>query len=277
MNRSATTALLALLALLAFAANSLLTRQALGAHEIDAGTFTVIRLAAGAVTLALIAWSRGVLRLQGSSVGPLSLFAYAAAFSFAYLRIGAAVGALVLFGMVQLTMVLGGIARGERPGWYARIGMLVALAGLAILTLPGAARPDLPGVALMLGAGAAWGVYSLAGRTAGDPVAANARSFFWASLLAIPLLAIPASTMASPHGLVLAVVSGAITSGLGYVIWYRALPGLSVTQAAVAQLAVPLIAAAGAAFLLHESLTLRFVIASATVLGGIALVLFAPR
>lgn len=276
MNRSASTALLALLALLAFAANSLLTRQALGAREIDAGAFTLVRLAAGAVTLVIIAQARGVLSLRGSAIGPLSLFAYAAAFSFAYLRIGASVGALVLFGMVQLTMLAGGFVRGERPTWYARIGMLVALAGLAILTLPGAARPDLLGVALMLCAGAAWGIYSLAGRTAGDPVAANARSFFWGSLLAIPLLAIPGAGISS-HGLALAVVSGAITSGLGYVIWYRALPGLSVTQAAVAQLAVPLIAAAGAAFLLHETLTPRFAVASATVLGGIALVLLSPR
>jgi len=273
----AKTALLTLLALIAFASNSLLTRLALGARAIDAATFTLARLVSGAVMLALLVWARArtlaPLR-RGGPLGPLALFCYAAPFSFAYLRIGAAVGALVLFGVVQLTMVGTGIARGERPAPMTWLGLALAMAGLAALTVPSVSRPDPLGVALMIVAGVAWAVYSLAGKTATDPIAANAWSFVWGAALASVLrLASHTTAMPSARGVALALISGAVTSGLGYAVWYRALPRLSVMQAAVAQLSVPVIAAFGAALLLHERLSTRFVICAAAVLGGVGIVL----
>ena len=270
---------LTLLALVAFASNSLLTRLALGAGRIDAATFTSIRLVSGAVVLlALVrARDRAWPKLRGRGVtGPLALFAYAAPFSFAYLRIGAAVGALVLFGVVQLTMIGTGIARGERPSAVAWIGLALAAAGLLILTLPSVSRPDPLGVALMTVAGVAWGVYSLAGRRSGEPIAANARGFFWGGLLALAIsLALHETMHATPRGIALALVSGAVTSALGYAIWYRALPRLSVTQAAVAQLSVPVIAALGAALLLGEPITGRLILSGVAILSGVGLVLSA--
>jgi drug/metabolite transporter (DMT)-like permease len=185
----------------------------------------------------------------------------------------AAVGALVLFGVVQLTMVGYGIARGERPGALGGLGLGLALGGLLVLTVPSVARPDPLGILLMATAGVAWGAYSLAGRKAPDPVAANARSFLFGTLpaLGLALMARPVS-LPSARGLALALTSG-VSSALGYVVWYRALPRLSVTQAAVAQLSVPLIAALGAALLLNERLTPRLLLSAVLVLGGIALVL----
>jgi drug/metabolite transporter (DMT)-like permease len=272
---------LTLLALVAFASNSLLTRLALGAHEVDAATFTLVRLASGAAVLALVvraqSGSLAALRRRGL-VGPLALFCYAAPFSFAYLRIGAAVGALVLFGAVQLTMVGTAVVRGERPNARTRLGLALAVAGLALLTVPSVGRPDPAGLALMLIAGVSWAVYTLAGRRAGEPLAANARSFLWSGALALILWAALRSAAAptlSGRGLALALVSGGVTSGLGYAVWYRALPRLSVTQASVAQLSVPVIAALGAAALLHERLSARFVLSAAAILGGVAVVLTA--
>src|SRR5262245_48122346 len=274
---NATTAILTLLALIAFASNSLFTRLALGAREIDAATFTLARLASGAVVLVLFAWARArtpaTLGRRGA-LGPLALFCYAAPFSFAYLRIGAAVGALVLFGVVQLTMVGYGIVRGERPAAAAWLGLVLATGGLAALTVPSVGRPDPLGVALMAVAGVAWAVYTLAGKTAPDPIAANAWAFVWAGALASILrLASHAAVAPSARGVALALISGGVTSGLGYVVWYRALPGLSGMQAAVAQLSVPVIAAFGAALLLHETVSVRFLICAAAVLGGVAIVL----
>jgi drug/metabolite transporter (DMT)-like permease len=270
---------LMLLALIAFASNSLLTRLALGTHQIDAAPFTAIRLCAGAVVLALLVRTQegNWTPLRGRSMtGPLALFAYAAPFSFAYLRIGAAVGALVLFAVVQLTMIGYALFRGERPSVLTWIGIMLATSGLALLTVPSVARPDPVGLLLMAIAGVAWGVYSLAGRSASDPIAANARSFLWSSPLAIVIVAVShASVGASGRGIALAVISGAVTSGLGYAIWYRALPSLTVTQAAVAQLTVPVIAALAAVGLLDERLTSRLFVSGAAVLGGVAVVLLA--
>ena len=215
------------------------------------------------------------LRRRGP-LGPVALFLYAVPFSFAYLRIGAAVGALVLFGVVQLTMIGYGIFRGERPSARAWLGLVLAMGGLAALTVPSAARPDPLGLALMVVAGVAWAAYSLLGKGVPDPLASNASSFIWASLPAALLVAAGHATVAtSGRGVVLAVVSGGVTSGLGYAVWYRALRRLSVTQAAVAQLSVPVIAAAGASALLREALSARFVLCSAAVLGGVGLVLSA--
>jgi drug/metabolite transporter (DMT)-like permease len=269
---------LTLLALIAFASNSILTRLALGAGEIDAATFTAIRLGSGAAVLALCvrAQARSWAPLRGRpGIGPVALFAYAAPFSFAYLRIDAATGAFVLFGVVQLTMIGWALGRGERPGILTWAGILVAIAGLALFTLPSANRADPLGLALMAIAGIAWGVYSLAGRKSGDPIVANARSFLWSSPVAVLLaLLLHASAKASGRGVGLALVSGAITSGLGYACWYRVLPRLSVMQAAVAQLAVPVFAAAAAVALLGERPGARLAVSGLAILGGVGLVLF---
>jgi drug/metabolite transporter (DMT)-like permease len=270
---------LTVLALIAFASNSLLTRLALGAGEIDAATFTSVRLVAGALVLALLVrvqagtWTS--VRSRGAG-GPVALIAYAVPFSFAYLRIGAAVGALVLFGVVQLTMIAYGLIRGERPDGVTWLGLLLATAGLLMLTLPSASRPDPVGLLLMAVAGVAWGAYSLVGRTAPEPIASNAWSFLWSAPLAVLVnVALSSAAFAGGRGIVLAAISGAITSGLGYAVWYRALPRLSVAQAAVAQLSVPVIAALGAAVLLGEMLTVRFAMSGAAILGGVGLVLSA--
>jgi drug/metabolite transporter (DMT)-like permease len=271
------TALLTLLALVAFASNSLLTRQALGTGEIDAATFTAIRLVAGAIVLVAIVRARDgafdALR-GGGAVGPLALFAYAAPFSFAYVRIGAAVGALVAFGCVQITMVGAGLIRGERPSARTWLGLALASGGLLALTLPSVNRPDPIGVASMVVAGTGWGIYSLAGRASREPIAANARSFVWSSGLALLLVGLSSDqVVATTHGAALAAISGAVTSGIGYVIWYRALPRLSVTQAAVAQVCTPILAALGAAVVLGEQISPRLVGAGIAVLGGVALVM----
>jgi drug/metabolite transporter (DMT)-like permease len=267
------------LALLAFAANSLLCRLALAGGTIDAGSFTAVRLASGALVLALLvraaSGSTAALRWRGAA-GPVALLLYALPFSYAYLRIGAATGALVLFGSVQLTMLGTAIARGERPRPIAWLGFALAAGGLVWLVGPSAQRPDAFGVALMATAGIAWGVYTVIGRRAGEPIAANARAFLWSALFAVFALAVaPASVAITPRGASLAAISGGLTSGLGYAIWYRALPHLTVARAAFAQLAVPVLAALGAVVWLGEPLTLRFVGASVLVLGGMALALAA--
>jgi drug/metabolite transporter (DMT)-like permease len=280
MPRTGETILLTALALLAFAANSILTRLALAEGHIDAATFTVVRLGAGALMLTALVFVRvggwGWLRGAGAR-GPVALFAYAAPFSFAYLRIGAALGALVLFGAVQLTMLAWGIVRGERPGPRSWIGMALAVAGLAWLTLPSARRPDPLGMTLMVLAGISWGVYTIAGKTAGgDPLALTARNFVYSVPLAtllVLLTKLDRPAFAQSHGVILAAISGAVTSGLGYTIWYRALRGLSSMQAAVLQLSVPVIAALGAVLILGEALHGRLVGAGLAVLGGVALTL----
>ena len=280
MSRPPETALLTSLALVAFASNSLLTRLALGAGAMDAATFTTIRLLAGACVLAAIVRAQGgpspLARAGGrrALVGPLALFAYAAPFTFAYVRIGAATGALLLFGAVQITMIGWGIAAGERPRLRSWVGIAAAAAGLAWLVLPAVRRPDPIGSALMIVAGCAWGVYSLAGKKATDALAANARSFVWAVPLAALLnLASAASVFVSARGVLLAAISGGVTSGLGYAVWYRALRGLTATQAGIVQLSVPVIAAAGAVLLLHESVSPRLASSGVAVIGGLALVL----
>jgi len=240
-----------------------------------------VRLAAGAVTLAVLVRVRGTVRTPPSRagfVGAAALFAYVAPFSFAYLRIGAAMGALVLFGTVQTTMIVSGVVRGERPGRRTWLGLALAIVGLAALTLPSASRPDLFGIALMIVAGVAWGFYSLLGKTAGDPLEANARSFLWSVPLAILLSAGTVhQASATTRGVVPAIVSGAVTSALGYALWYRALRGLTATRAAVVQLSVPVIAGFGAVVVLGEAPNARLVLCGTAVLGGIALALTERR
>ncbi len=271
------TRLLALttLAMLAFAGNSLLCRAALRHTSIDASSFTVIRLISGALVLWLLVRLRsGSTTGQGNWGSALALFAYAAGFSFAYLSLPAATGALLLFGAVQATMIGVGLWRGERLRRWQIGGLVLALGGLLGLLLPGLSAPPLLGALLMLGAGAAWGVYSLRGKGAGDPTRVTAGNFARAVPMALVmgLLTLGHANL-DVAGVAYAVASGALTSGVGYAIWYTALPGLKATHAATIQLSVPVIAAFGGIALLGEPLTLRLVLASIAILGGIALVI----
>ncbi|WP_349568353.1 EamA family transporter [Azotobacter salinestris] len=275
---TARTLLLTALAMLAFAGNSLLCRLALRDTDIDAASFTGMRILAGALTLWLLLRTRPQGRAGGSWSGAVALFVYAAGFSFAYLQLDAGVGALLLFGAVQLGMLLYGLSRGERLGPWASLGLLLALAGLVALLLPGADAPAPGSAALMLLAGLAWAVYSLLGRGSADPLAATAGNFIRAIPLALLLgLLLVAQSRPDPLGLVYALLSGALTSGLGYAVWYSALRGLGALQAATVQLSVPILAALAGALLLGEALSLRLSLAALAVLGGIALVLSAER
>lgn len=265
--------------MLAFASNSLLCRVALRDTEIDAASFTSIRLASGALVLALLLRTRGQ-RPTAAGSWPMAamLFAYAVFFSFAYRDLTAATGALLLFGAVQLTMMAWGLFSGERLRGVRLLGVLAAIAGLVWLLLPGLSAPPPGEAAMMLAAGAAWGVYSLLGRSAGEPIAATGGNF----VRTIPFaaaLGLATASMASPDptGVIYAVISGAVTSGLGYVLWYAALPMLAATTAATIQLSVPAIAAVAGAVLLAEPITWRLVLASAAILGGIALTIRGKR
>lgn len=261
------------LAMLAFAGNSLLCRLALKDAHIDAATFTAIRLGSGALVLAIVARLRRGTEGKGTWPSALALFAYAAAFSFAYVTLTTATGALILFGAVQATMIGHGIWKGERLRPAQTAGLVLALGGLTGLLLPGLSAPPLGGALLMLAAGMAWGVYSIRGRGAGDPTKVTAGNFMLAAPLAVVLvLVLPSVPAPDIRGVILAIASGAVASGVGYVIWYAALPSLRPASAATVQLSVPVLAALGGIVLLGEPLTLRFVLASAAVLSGIALV-----
>jgi drug/metabolite transporter (DMT)-like permease len=271
---------LTLLAMLAFAGNSLLCRAALQGGHIDAASFTTIRIVAGALALWLI------VRVQRCGAAPagswpsaFALFAYAAAFSFAYLTLTAATGALLLFGAVQATMIGWGFWRGERLGGWQLLGGACALGGLIGLLLPGLSAPPLHGAVLMLVAGIAWGVYSLRGKGAGDPLQATAGNFVRAVPFALvaSLGVLAWGARSDVAGAALAVASGAVTSGIGYAIWYTALPGLKAASAATVQLSVPPLAALGGVIALGEPPTLRLLLASIAILGGIALVIAEKR
>jgi len=267
------TVLLTALALVAFAANSVLYRLALGGRTIDAASFGAIRLASGAIVLAALHAASG--RRAGARRGalaPVMLFAYVVAFSFAYLSLSAGTGALLLFGAVQATMILAALRAGERFAGGEAVGLAIALAGLTYLVLPGLAAPSPAGSALMIAAGIAWGLYSLRGRGATDPLGETARNFALATPLAllVALATLPRLHLGGP-GALLAVASGAITSGLGYVAWFAALQGLSAIRAATVQLAVPALAAAGGVAFLGERLTLRLALSAALILGGVGL------
>lgn len=267
------------LAMLAFAGNSLLCRLALQQTSIDPASFTTIRLIAGALVLWLIVRVRGGShQVGGSWLSALALFAYAAAFSFAYVNLATGTGALLLFGAVQATMILTGLYRGERLRPQQSAGLLLALAGLVGLLLPGLAAPPLPAALLMLLAGVAWGVYSLRGRGIADPTGATAGNFLRAvpPTIVLSLLRLGNSHLDYP-GAAYALLSGGLASGVGYALWYTALRGLPATQAASVQLSVPVLAALGGVLLLGEALTPRLLLASAAILGGIALVIAVRR
>lgn len=270
---------LTLVAMIAFAGNSLLCRGALKQTQIDPASFTSIRIISGAAVLWLIARSRKLsLGKAGSWLSALALFAYAAAFSFAYRSLSAATGALLLFAAVQATMILWSWHKGERLRAIQLSGLIIAFAGLIILVLPGLSAPPLIGCVLMLSAGVAWGIYSLRGKRSGDPTQATAGNFLRAVPLAlfVSLPAIPWMRI-DFAGMSYAIASGAIASGLGYVIWYTALPHLKGASAATVQLSAPILAATGGILLLGESLTIRFLVAGVAVLGGIALVVLERR
>lgn len=271
------------LALVAFAANSLLARAALGTSATDPAGYTVVRLASGAAFLALVLALRQRKaeppgKLEGSWISAAALFAYAIAFSIAYVRLGAATGALILFASVQISMLSWSLYLGERLRPLQLVGMVLALGGILYLLLPGIGSPDPIGSVLMVLSGASWAVYTMRGRGIRDPVGATAGNFIRSVAFCVPLLAIGWSSLAmTTHGLVLAVASGVLASGLGYVLWYRVLPDLAATTAAFLQLTVPIIAAAGAILFLGEAMTARFVIASVLALGGVALTIVARR
>ncbi|MEM0962757.1 MAG: DMT family transporter [Bacteroidota bacterium] len=260
--------------MVAFAANSVLARLALVSTDIDAASFTAVRVVAGALVLVLLVRQRGR-TLQGSWRAALALFVYAAAFSFAYLDLSTGTGALLLFGAVQVTMVGAGLAGGERMGAVRWLGSGLALAGLVVLVAPGVTAPPPGAAALMAAAGVGWGAYSLAGRGQSDPIAATAGNFARGALLAVLLAGAAAATgglSLDPSGVGWAVLSGAVTSGLGYVAWYAVLPSLRAASAATVQLSVPVLAALGGVAFVSEPVTLRLAIASVVTLGGIALV-----
>ena len=265
-----------------FAANSLLCRAALGRNLADAPSFTSVRLLSGAIALGLLVRVSGRATSGTRDVrAAASLFVYALAFSLAYTRIAAALGALLLFGAVQVTMVGRGIVGGERPGASEWAGIVLSLGGLVALTLPGLRQGDPTGSMLMIGAGIAWGIYSLLGRSSqSDPLAATATHFAYAAPLGL-VSSFVAAGLGAPHlsapGLGLAVASGALASGGGYAIWYAALRGLSSTRAALVQLAVPPLAALGGVVLLGEDVSLRLVLSAMAVLGGIALAVTSRR
>ena len=268
------TAALTSLAMIAFAANSVIGRLGLLGGDIGGGTFALFRILAGAITLVILV--RPKLSEAGSWKSGAALFTYAAFFSYAYISLPAGTGALILFALVQITMLGAGLLAGERLTALQWTGVTVAIAALIWLLLPGLSAPDPIGAGAMAIAGIAWGAYSLFGRGAGDPGVNTAGNFIRASVIAIALL-IPAVTFIIPeqipgaHGIFWAVVSGALTSGIGYVIWYAALRGLTATRAGIAQLTVPAIAALGGILFLAEPITARFFWSSALILGGVAL------
>lgn len=267
--------ILTTLAMVAFAGNSLLCRAALNSTSIDAASFTSIRLASGAVVLWLLVRLRfGPKAIAGNWLSALALFVYAAAFSFAYVSLPAATGALVIFGAVQATMIGWGIWLGERLGKLQMMGMALAFAGLLALLLPGlSSAPPLGGALLMMVSGIAWGVYSLRGQGTGDPTRVTAGNFLRAVPMTVFLSLLMVRGMSlDAAGVGYAVASGGLASAIGYAIWYTALPGLKATQAATVQLTVPVIATLGGIAFLGEPLSLRLALASVAILGGIALI-----
>ena len=262
--------------LVAFAANSLLCRMALGGHLIDPVSFTTIRLTSGALALICISRLTGESKTppetKGSWVSGFALFTYAAAFSLAYVSLSAGIGALILFGSVQVTMICAALKSGEKLGPAQWAGAAAAIAGLIYLLLPGITAPDPLGALLMCVSGIAWGVYSIRGKGVSAPVPMTARNFTRAAPMTIVASAVAYSAIQwQPFGILLAVISGVFTSGLGYILWYRVLRSLTTTQASVLQLVVPVLAAFGGVTFLSEQLSVRLMVASAVILGGVAL------
>ena len=272
--------LLTAAALTGFAANSLLTRGALGGHLLDAASFTAVRLVSGAAMLWVLCriQARPAAQEGGRWASAAMLAGYAIFFTLAYRKIGAGVGALVLFGSVQITMIGTGLVRGERPGVRDWLGVGLAVAGLLVFTIPGATAPDPIGTALMAIAGVCWGVYSLAGRGSRDPLGRTAGNFLMASVFGLVFAAIHWSALdVTRTGLLYATASGALASGVGYTLWYAALPSLAAWRAGVVQLVVPVATAIAATAMLGESITSRLAVATGLVIGGVVLTIIPLR
>lgn len=273
--------LLTALALIAFAANSVLARMALGDATMQAGGYTVVRLLAGAVVLVIIlsiSRQSSDSGSKGSWAAGMMLFVYALTFSFAYIDLETATGALILFGAVQITMVVVSLLSGHRPSWSEWAGLVLAFSGFVYLMLPGATIPSVSGFVLMTISGIAWGLYTLKGRGSKNPLADTTYNFLRTVPLVLVVLALTwAESTYTMRGVLLAALSGGIASGLGYTIWYAALGGLSATQAAVLQLLVPVIAAVGGIIFVSESITMRLTIAAILILTGILLVILSRK
>jgi len=265
--------LTSLLAMIAFAGNSILCRMALSGTTIDPASFTLLRLASGALMLCLLVFFRkGVARPGGNWRSATALFAYAAGFSFAYVSLSTATGALLLFAAVQITMMACALIRGERLNYRQVTGLLLAILGFIVLLFPGLESPSPVGAVLMVIAGTAWGFYSLLGAGARDAVADTAGNFLRASGLAVLVsLVLWSRASADPRGVALAVASGALASGLGYVLWYSILPYIKASTAATVQLSVPALAALGGVLILGESLTVRLIFAAGATFAGVVL------
>ena len=279
-NSTAKTLFFTTCALIAFAANSVLCRLALGDETIDAAGFTIIRLVSGAITLLFIFWLSSTLRNTGSKttladskgswISALMLFLYAVTFSYAYITLDTGTGALILFGTVQITIILITIFNGDRLHITEWIGTLIAFSGFVYLILPNVSTPSFSGFVLMTISGIGWGIYTLKGRGSESPLADTTKNFY----LTIPFVIILALLAfrdfnITTEGILLAIASGAIASGMGYTIWYIALGGLSATQAAVVQLLVPVIAAFGGVIFVSETISLRLTVSALFILGGI--------
>jgi len=262
-------------AMLAFAGNSILCRLALRDGAIDPATFTTVRLLAGAIALLFIftvTRRNTSFRSHGSWLSALMLFLYAVAFSFAYISLSAGAGALILFAFVQATMIAMGLWSGDRPSGTEWLGWTLAFAGVIWLVLPGVEAPPPGGALLMALSGIAWGVYSIRGRKESDALGSTTANFLMSVVFVIALAAVTFTNAdISMRGVLLAVISGALTSGVGYVVWYAALEYLSAMQAAMVQLSVPAIAATGGVALLAEPVSMRLLVSSALVLGGISI------
>ncbi len=273
--KGSATAALTVLALIAFAGNSVFCRLALAGPIIDPASYTAVRLITGAVTLWIIAAFRrkeSFGKSGGSWISASMLFLYAVTFSFAYISLSTGTGALILFAAVQITMIAVGLYAGERPEILEWLGLFIAISGLIYLVSPGITAPSILGSLLMAIAGIAWGVYSLRGRGASDPVGATTDNFLRTVPLAVGLILLWLSTLTiTPMGFLWAALSGSITSGVGYVLWYAALPRLTATRAATVQLAVPVLAALAGVVVLSEAISLRLVISSVAILGGVGL------
>jgi drug/metabolite transporter (DMT)-like permease len=281
-SHAALTVSLTTAALVAFAANSVLCRLALGEDAIDPYAFTGIRLGSGALILSILAASRrpgrGRTSLRTGWISAIWLVLYAVPFSVAYTRLDAGTGALLLFGAVQLTMLGRELVLGRSPRRYEWVGLIGALAGVVYLVSPGLRAPDPVAAGLMVGAGVGWGSYTIAGKGVVNPVASTAANFRRAALFVVPVAAVARPVWAvSVPGAVLAVASGALASGLGYAVWYTALRHISVTRAALVQLAVPPLAAAGGVAFIGETITFRLFAASAVILGSIGVGILARR
>lgn len=270
------------LALIAFASNSVLCRMALGAHAVDAAGFSMLRLISGALVLWLLTAvtqpkPRGVSVFRGGFVSAAMLFSYAVAFSFAFVSLNTAAGALILFGSVQATMFIAAVMEGQKPTPTEYLGLGTAMCGLGYMVFPGLGAPPLWAAALMMLAGISWGIYSLRGRGSGNPVA-DTRNNFLRTLPFVVLLGVVAYPYLqfSAKGVLLAILSGGGASALGYIIWYAALQDLSAKHGALVQLMVPVLAASGGVVFLSEPLVLRLVVAAALILGGIALAIAYP-